>query len=209
MGTHVSATSSPDSASSGCRTALDGVQSGLHLLIQIKARPGRWADIGLTVQLRGTSRLSSRAFPSRAGGVRSDWLPGRAEMKHALIQINAATTYTCAERGCRTLMGLVVWVTQPGGCTEVAMNTITSPRTETIVRDQFRSLKAVSETIGFNADRQRRALRMTVERWAEWSEFLLDGPLPAWPKLPNMLRMLGVTTYRFAVLAEHQGPAFP
>ena len=88
------------------------------------------------------------------------------------------------------------------------MNTITSPRTETIVRDQFRSLKAVSETIGFNADRQRRALRMTAERWAEWSAFLLDGPLPAWPNLPIMLRMLGVASHRFAVLAEQQGPAF-
>jgi len=89
------------------------------------------------------------------------------------------------------------------------MNTITSPRTVSIVGDQFRSLKTVSETIGFNADRQRRALRMTVERWAEWSAFLLDRPLAAWPKLPIMLRRLGVTTYRFAMLAEQQGLAFP
>jgi hypothetical protein len=88
------------------------------------------------------------------------------------------------------------------------MNTTTSPRTEVLVRDQFRSLKAVSETIGFTDDRQRRALRMTAERWAEWSAFLLDGPLPAWPKLPMMLRMLGVTTHKFAVLAEQQHPAF-
>jgi hypothetical protein len=58
----------------------------------------------------------------------------------------------------------------------------TSPRIKTLVRDQFRSLKTISETIGFSDDRQRRALRMTAERWAEWSAFLLDGPLPAWPQ---------------------------
>jgi hypothetical protein len=82
------------------------------------------------------------------------------------------------------------------------MDAITQPRTKSLVRDQFRSLKTVSKTIGLDEDRQRRALRMSAERWAEWSVFLIDGPLPAWPKLPALLQTLGVAIHRIAVFAE-------
>jgi hypothetical protein len=82
------------------------------------------------------------------------------------------------------------------------MDSITQPRTESLVWDQFRSLKTVSKTIGLDEDRQRRALRMSAERWAEWSVFLIDGPLPAWPKLLALLQTLGVAIHRIAVFAE-------
>ncbi len=105
-------------------------------------------------------------------------------------------------------MRLATSVAGSDGAPEVAMNTTTSPPTETLVRDQIRSLAAIGAALGFSEDRQRRALRMTAQRWAEWSAFLIDGPLPAWPKLPIMLRMLAVTTHRLAVLAEQQDLTF-
>jgi hypothetical protein len=82
------------------------------------------------------------------------------------------------------------------------MDAITQPRTESLVRDQFGSLETVSKTIGLDEERQRRAVRMSAKRWAEWSAFLIDGPLPAWPTLPALLQMLGVAIHRLAVFAE-------
>jgi hypothetical protein len=92
---------------------------------------------------------------------------------------------------------------------EIATNTTRLPATELLVRNQFRLLQLVSRTIGFDEDRQRRALQMTTDRWAEWSVFLLGGPLPAWPKLPVLLQRLGVTTYRLAVLADRLAWGLP
>jgi hypothetical protein len=82
------------------------------------------------------------------------------------------------------------------------MDAITQPRTESLVRAQFRSLKTVSTTVGLDEDRQRCALGISAARWAEWSAFLIGGPLPEWPKLPALLQTLGVAIHRLAVIAE-------
>jgi hypothetical protein len=92
---------------------------------------------------------------------------------------------------------------------EIATNTIRPPDTELLVRNQLRLLQMVSRTIGIDEERQRRALLMTTDKWAEWSAFLLGGPLPSRPKLPVLLQRLGATTHRLAVLADRLACGLP
>jgi hypothetical protein len=54
-------------------------------------------------------------------------------------------------------------------------------------------------------DARRRVLLLSEQEWAEWSDFCQDGPLPAQPKLPVMLRRLGSASHRLAVLADRSG----
>ncbi|MBV9252413.1 MAG: hypothetical protein JO227_24600 [Acetobacteraceae bacterium] len=76
-----------------------------------------------------------------------------------------------------------------------------------LVREQFRALRSVSRMIGLNDDRQRRVLLMPEPVWAQWQAFVHDGPLPAEPALPTVLRRLGAATYRLAILADRQSEA--
>ena len=54
-------------------------------------------------------------------------------------------------------------------------------------------------------DDQRRVLLLSEQEWSDWSDFCQDGPLPAQPQLPVMLRRLGSASHRLAVLAERRG----
>jgi hypothetical protein len=57
----------------------------------------------------------------------------------------------------------------------------------------------------FSEDDRRRALLLSEQEWSAWSEFLDDGPLPAQPQLPVMLRRLGSASHRLAVMADGTG----
>lgn len=76
-----------------------------------------------------------------------------------------------------------------------------------LLRDQFRQLHLVGMQVKLDEERQRRLLLVSESDWPEWSRFLRDGPLPAQPEAPVMLRRLGAATYRVATLADRQASA--
>ncbi len=76
-----------------------------------------------------------------------------------------------------------------------------------LLRDQFRQLHIVGTQIKLDEERQRRLLLVSEGDWTGWSVFLRDGPLPAQPDVPVMLRRLGAATYRLAALADRQAMA--
>ena len=80
------------------------------------------------------------------------------------------------------------------------------PDTESVLREQFRTLDMVSQPLNLDRDRQRRVLLIGQRDWMRWSNFLRDGPLPAHPAPSVMLRRLGTATYRLASLAERRSP---
>jgi hypothetical protein len=73
-----------------------------------------------------------------------------------------------------------------------------------LLRDQFRQLRIVGAQVNLDEERQRRLLFVSEQDWLDWSVFLRDGPLPARPDAPVMLRRLGAATYRLATLADRQ-----
>jgi hypothetical protein len=77
-----------------------------------------------------------------------------------------------------------------------------------IARDQFQVFSQLGDEMRLSMDDKRRVLLLSDQEWSSWSEFCQDGPLPAAPQLPVMLRRLGNAAHRLAVLAEHRaGPA--
>lgn len=74
--------------------------------------------------------------------------------------------------------------------------------TDTLARAQLAMFHGLGDQVRLTEDDRRRALDLDDRTWAAWADFLSDGPLPAEPKLPEMLRRLGETTYTLAMLAE-------
>jgi hypothetical protein len=77
--------------------------------------------------------------------------------------------------------------------------------TDNLARSQFQVFSQIGEQMQLSADDQRRVLLLSEEEWSDWSEFRQDGPLPAQPQLPVMLRRLGNASHRLTVIAERQG----
>jgi hypothetical protein len=73
-----------------------------------------------------------------------------------------------------------------------------------LLRDQFRQLHILGTRVNLDEERQRRLLLVSKQDWPDWSMFLRDGPLPARPDVPVMLRRLGAATYRLATLADRR-----
>ena len=73
-----------------------------------------------------------------------------------------------------------------------------------LLRDQFRALDTVGAQLALDEERQRRILLIDQKAWPQWCRFVHNGPLPAQPAVPVMLRRLGAATYRLAALAERQ-----
>jgi len=78
-----------------------------------------------------------------------------------------------------------------------------------LLRNQFHQLHIVGTQINLDEERQRRLLLIPEADWRDWSKFLRNGPLPARPDVPVMLRRLGAATYRLATLADRQTTARP
>jgi hypothetical protein len=68
-------------------------------------------------------------------------------------------------------------------------------------------LSEIADSARLDADELRRALSLSEPEWAKWSAFLQSGPLPAQPRLPDMLFRLGTASYTLAVSAELQAVA--
>jgi hypothetical protein len=77
--------------------------------------------------------------------------------------------------------------------------------TDNLARSQFHVFRQIGEQMQLSEDYQRRVLLLSEAEWSDWSEFRQDGPLPAQPQLPVMLRRLGNASHRLAVIAERQG----
>jgi hypothetical protein len=74
--------------------------------------------------------------------------------------------------------------------------------TDQLARDQFQVFSDLGSEMCLSDDEQRRVLLLSDQEWDEWADFRQDGPLPAAPKLPVMLRRLGSASHRLALLAE-------
>jgi hypothetical protein len=74
--------------------------------------------------------------------------------------------------------------------------------TDKIARDQFQVFSQLGEQMQLSKDDQRRVLQLSDEQWLSWEDFRHDGPLPAEPQLPVMLRRLGSAAHRLAVMAD-------
>ena len=79
--------------------------------------------------------------------------------------------------------------------------------TDNLARSQFQVFSQLGEHVQLSEDDQRRVLLLSEQEWSNWSEFLQDGPLPAQPQLPVMLRRLGSASHRLAVMADRLGIA--
>lgn len=76
--------------------------------------------------------------------------------------------------------------------------------TDKIARDQFEVFSQIGDHMQLSEDDQRRVLLLSDKQWSDWSDFRQDGPLPAEPQLPVMLRRLGSASHRLAVLADRR-----
>jgi hypothetical protein len=82
------------------------------------------------------------------------------------------------------------------------MNPFHQSAAAVLLRDQFDALDSVGRTLSLDEDRRRRILLLDQQQWPQWARFLRNGPLPAQPAVPVMLRRLGAATFRLASVAE-------
>jgi hypothetical protein len=79
--------------------------------------------------------------------------------------------------------------------------------TDNLTRSQFHMFSQLGEQMQLSEDDRRRVLLLSEQEWSDWSDFMQDGPLPAQPQLPVMLRRLGSASHRLAVMADRVGIA--
>ena len=91
---------------------------------------------------------------------------------------------------------------RPGMPAEPVVTTDRPADPVTVLRNQFMTLHEVGQKLNLNADRERRVLLIDHSDWVRWAHFLQNGPLPAQPAVPVMLRRLAAATYRLAAVAE-------
>jgi hypothetical protein len=77
--------------------------------------------------------------------------------------------------------------------------------TDTLTRAQLAMFHGLGDQIRLTEDDRRRALNLDDRTWSAWTDFLSDGPLPAEPPLPEMLRRLGETTFHLTTVAQGRG----
>jgi hypothetical protein len=73
---------------------------------------------------------------------------------------------------------------------------------DSLTRAQLAIFNALGDQAKLSQDRRQRALALDDNAWLAWKAFMEDGPLPATPKLPDMLRRLAMSTYRLAAVAN-------
>ena len=81
------------------------------------------------------------------------------------------------------------------------MNPFQPSLVATMLRDQFLALDSV---LSLDEERRRRILLLDCQQWPQWARFLRNGPLPAQPAVPVMLRRLAAATFRLAAVVERQ-----
>lgn len=71
-----------------------------------------------------------------------------------------------------------------------------------LVRRQLRLLSDIASEIHLTTDDTGRALSLSEAEWSAWVEFLRSGPMPAKPRLSDLLYRVGVTSHNLASLTE-------
>ena len=84
------------------------------------------------------------------------------------------------------------------------LQSLTWVATDNLARNQFQVFSQIGQQMQLSAEDQRRVLLLSEQEWSDWSDFVQDGPLPAQPELPVMLRRLGSASHRLAVLADRK-----
>jgi hypothetical protein len=82
------------------------------------------------------------------------------------------------------------------------MHNLTLRSSDLLTREQLAMFNALSDQVRLTEDDRRRALDLDERAWTAWVGFLADGPLPALPPVPEMLRRLGETAFNLSVMAE-------
>jgi hypothetical protein len=75
---------------------------------------------------------------------------------------------------------------------------------DNLARSQWRMYADLGDQMQIDAEGRRRVLLLDQRQWSDWADFQGDGPLPAEPPLPVMLRRLGRASHHLALLAERQ-----
>jgi hypothetical protein len=79
------------------------------------------------------------------------------------------------------------------------------PAIDNLTRAQLAMFHSLGDHASLTEDDRRRALDLDDRTWTAWTDFLSDGPLPAEPPLPEMLRRLGETAFHLSMVAEDGG----
>ncbi len=79
--------------------------------------------------------------------------------------------------------------------------------TDQLTRAQLLLFHTLGDEIGLTGDDRRLALELDERTWMTWGDFLLLGPLPAEPPLPEMLRRLSESVFALAVMADRGAAA--
>jgi hypothetical protein len=85
------------------------------------------------------------------------------------------------------------------------LQSLTWCATDNLTRSQFQMFSELGEHMQLSDDDRRRVLLLSEQEWADWADFMQDGPLPSQPNLPVMLRRLGSASHRLAVMADRVG----
>ncbi len=76
--------------------------------------------------------------------------------------------------------------------------------TDALARAQLTLLQTLGDQVNLAGDDRRRALSLTAHEWQTWTDFLMDGPLPAEPPLPEMLQRIGAVAHAISISAERR-----
>ncbi len=71
-----------------------------------------------------------------------------------------------------------------------------------IARSQLDMFHDISERINLTPDDRRRALNLNERDWWAWQAFLSNGPVPAQPPLPEMVRRLGHVAFNLTLVGK-------
>jgi hypothetical protein len=76
--------------------------------------------------------------------------------------------------------------------------------TDNLTRAQLELFQALADQMSLSQDDRRRALGLDDRTWSAWMDSLADGPLPAEPPLPLMLRCLAEAAFSLSVMTQYR-----
>jgi hypothetical protein len=83
------------------------------------------------------------------------------------------------------------------------MPDVGQPFAAEIARKEINLLLGLAEQVGIDGVKLSHELHLSPTDWQQWLGVLHDGPLPARPALPQMLRHLGYVTSRLDREVRH------
>ena len=76
--------------------------------------------------------------------------------------------------------------------------------TDQLTRGQLVLFHVLGDELRLTEDDRRLALDLDERTWLAWTDFLSNGPLPAEPPLPELLRRVSETVFNLAVMADRR-----